>query len=78
MVSEHTRLHSSASRIESWNGEAKKGNVTYDRFDRSTTGYEYKCFLRHMSRDRERVYTGLVNERLRLGAYVAYSPEELP
>jgi len=31
-----------------------------------------------MPRDRDRVYAGLVNERLRLGAYVAYSPEELP
>jgi hypothetical protein len=78
VVSENSLLHSFASSIESWNGEAKKGNGIYDRFDRPTPGYQYKCFLRHMPMDRDRMYAGLVNERLRLGAYAAYSPEELP
>ena len=78
VVCEHTRLHSSAEKVEAWNEPARQGNGQWERFDLPVPGYQYQSFLHHMPQNRERVVAALVNEQLDFGAYVAYSPKEMP
>lgn len=78
VLSEHSRLYSSAERVEAWNDPAKQGNGQWDRFELPTPGYQYQNFLHHMPEDRERAAVAVVNEQLGFGAYVAYSPREMP
>ncbi len=78
VVSEHSRLYSSARGAAPWNEDAKKGDGRHDRFDRPTAGYKFQVFALDMPAQRDRVYAAIVNESLDFGAYVAYSPKELP
>ncbi len=78
VVSEHTRLYSSAEKVEAWNEDAKKGDGKWDRFQKPTPGYSYQNFLHHMPAGRDRVYAALVNEEIPFGGYVEYSPKEMP
>jgi len=70
VLSEHTRLYSSAVRVEPWNEKARAGNRRYDRFEQPTPGYAYQVFTHEMRRDRNKVYAALVNERMAFGAYL--------
>jgi hypothetical protein len=78
VISEHSRLYSSAQRVEAWNEEAKKGNGRWEFFESPTSGYRWQAFLHHMSTERERAAAAVVNEKINFGAYVAYSPGQLP
>jgi hypothetical protein len=78
VVSEHSRLYSSAAGATPWNEDAKRGNGIHDRFDRPTAGYRFQVFALNMPANRDRAYAAIVNESLDFGAYVAYSPQELP
>jgi len=78
VVSKDTKLYTSAESVERWNEDAIKGDGKYDTFQKPTPGYQWQGFLHHMPKDRDRVYAGLVNESMDFGAYVAYSPKEMP
>jgi hypothetical protein len=78
VISEHTRLYSSAVGVEPWNEEARAGNRQHDRFEQPTPGYAYQVFTHEMPRDQNKVYAALVNEPMAFGAYLAFRPQELP
>jgi hypothetical protein len=78
VVSEHSRLYSSAERVEPWNDAAKTGNGKYDRFERPQKGYQFQNFTHYMPRDKDLVLLGIVNEELSFGGYLEYSPKEMP
>ena len=78
VVSEHSRLYSSAVSAVPWNEDARKGDGLYDRFHGPTAGYRFQVFALTMPEKRDRAYAAIVNESLGFGAYVSYSPKELP
>lgn len=78
VVSEYSRLYSDADTVEPWFYSEHRGDGIYDRFDPPTPDYIYQCFLHHMPQSAESVKVGLVNEKLNFGAYVRYSPAEMP
>lgn len=78
VLSEHTRLYTSAVKVEPWNDAARAGNRRHDRFEPPTPGYAFQVFSHEMPKERKKVYAALVNEQLGFGAYLAFSPLELP
>lgn len=78
VVSEQSRLYSSAEKVEPWNEAAKAGNGKYDRFEKPTPGYQFQNFTHFMPQDKDGVLVGIVNEELSFGGYLEYSPQEMP
>lgn len=78
IVSEHSRLVTDAVSVEPWNDDAKKGDGRYAEFINPEPGYQYQCFLHIMDTSRDTVRVAVVNDKLKFGAYVKYSPKQLP
>ncbi|MDD5017119.1 MAG: DUF4432 family protein [Eubacteriales bacterium] len=78
VVSEYTRLYSPAKNIWPWNEDAKNGNLKYSQMCRPTSGYHYECFVHEMPKDNGKIAVALINHEQQFGAYVKYSPKELP
>ncbi len=78
IVSEHSRLYSSAVKVEPWNDTAIQGNGAYDRFEKPVPGYLYQNFLHHMPKNKDLVSVAVVNEKLEFGVYLSYSPDQMP
>ena len=78
VLSQYSRLYSSAVKVEPLNEDAKKSQIPYDRFLEPSKGFRYECHRHFMPENSERVYAGLINEKTGIGAYVAYSPKQLP
>lgn len=78
IVSEDSRLYSSAHQVTPWNEDAMKGDGLYDKFETPAKDYQWQAFLHHMPEEEERVYAAVVNEELSLGVYVSYRQDQLP
>lgn len=78
IVSEHSRLYSSASRVEPLRTCEQEGAGDFSRMTGPIHGYEFETFLHHMPKDKDRVGYAIINEKLKLGVYLKYDPKALP
>ena len=75
LLSRGTRLYSQAERT--WLLAGENTDAAYDAFLPPTKGYAYQCIAHDMP-DRDSVSVALVNHAMDFGAYIAYSPTQLP
>ncbi|MDD3839487.1 MAG: aldose 1-epimerase family protein [Clostridia bacterium] len=78
VVSEDSRLIVPSIKVEPATDIAEKGIDKYNVFQAPTPGYLEQVFFHMMPKDKGLVKAALVNDKLKLGAYVQYSPEQLP
>ncbi len=78
VVSENSGYYTRAVEVKPWTDSAINGNGEYERMESPQPGYEYECFLHEMPEKGHKVYSAVINESLNFGAYLVYSPEELP
>jgi len=78
LVSEHTRLYTSAARVEKDVVREQEGAGDHAAMTPPLPGSEYETFVLHMPPDRDMVYGALINERLNMGVYLKYDRSALP
>lgn len=78
IVSGNSNYLTYADKITAWTDSAVNGNGKYDEMEKPQSGYEYECFLHEMPTEGHKVYSAVINSELNFGAYLSYSPEELP
>jgi len=74
IVSEHSRLYSSAVKVE----PQQPHGGDYSTMAKPTPGFKYETFVHTMPTDRAKVYYAIINEKLNLGVYLGYDPKALP
>lgn len=78
LVSEHSKIYTSADSVDVLNTCNQPGAGDYRTMTKPQKGYVYETFSHNMPMDREKVYTGIINENMQLGMYLAYDPKVLP
>jgi hypothetical protein len=79
LVDAGTRLVATSSSLTPRDEEAEKGKEDYDVMSEPLAGFKEQVYFHDMKADSEGfAYSGLLNERLRLGLYVKYRNATLP
>ncbi len=75
VLSPQTKLYSQAE--HTWLLAGEETEVSFDSFLPPTKDYEYQC-IGHEMPQKDKVSVALVNHELDFGAYITYSPRQLP
>ena len=78
IVSEYSRFYTSAQTVDVLVTSNQEGAGDYSTMTPPMHGYQYETFAHNMPMDRDKVYNAIINEKMKLGVYLAYNPKVLP
>jgi hypothetical protein len=78
IVSEYSKVYTSASEVTAWVTRDQADGGDYRTMGKPNAAYTYECFEHKMPKSRNKVYAAIINEKINLGVYLSYSPEQLP
>ena len=80
IVSEHSRVYTSADSVDvvSAPSSGQPGAGDYSKLTSPQKNYQFETFVHNMPMICDKAYISIINEKLKMGVYLAYDPKALP